>query len=271
MKYYVEVEPNVKLFVRDINTMGDKTIVFVHGWPVNNDMYEYQYNVLPNYGWRCVGIDLRGYGKSDKPWFGYNYERLADDIRKVIEQLNLNKIVLMGFSMGGPVVIKYMSKYHNDRVKKLVLLSAAAPSFTQYPGYPYGKTIQEVNEMILLGYKDRPQLISNFGNIFFHNKPTPAFLNWFNSLGFAASGYGTINGLVMLRDERLNNDLKNINVPTGIFYGIHDQVCDPNFALILHQNIPNSEIFKFNNSGHAVFYDELELFNQTLLMYISKN
>ena len=79
MGYYIKVEPNVKVYVEDLNPNGDKIIVFLHGWPGNHNLFEYQFNHLPKLGYRCIGIDQRGFGKSDKPYGGYDHDRLSDD------------------------------------------------------------------------------------------------------------------------------------------------------------------------------------------------
>ena len=89
MGYFVTVEPGVRIYVEDVNPEGNKTILFIHGWPLNHKQYEYQFNVLPAMGYRCIGIDWRGFGNSDKPFTGYNYDRLADDIHAVIGTFQL--------------------------------------------------------------------------------------------------------------------------------------------------------------------------------------
>ena len=108
MGYYVRVESGVKLYVEDINPEGSKTIVFLHGWPLNHKQFEYQFDVLPAMGYRCIGIDWRGFGKSDKPISGYNYNRLADDIRAVVDALQLDNFTLIGHSTGGAIAIRYI-------------------------------------------------------------------------------------------------------------------------------------------------------------------
>lgn len=109
MGRYVQVEPNVSIFVEDI---GQGTpVVFLHGWPVNYKMFEYQLNVLPNQGIRAIAIDFRGYGKSDAPSTGYDYDRMADDVRAVIDDLELTDVVLAGFSMGGAIAVHYMARH----------------------------------------------------------------------------------------------------------------------------------------------------------------
>ena len=266
--HFIEVEDGVKLYVKDLNTGYENTLVFVHGWPLNHKMFEYQLDFLPNYNFRCIAIDLRGFGISDKPWNGYCYNRLADDVRLVIEELNLRNITLIGFSMGGAIAIRYMSRYKKSRVKKLALIAAAAPAFTQREDYPYGMTKEGVNNLILNTYENRPKMIADFGKNFFNNEVTPEFVDWFRGLGLEAEGYSTIKTAVSLRDEDLRNDLKHIDVPTGIFQGKLDKICPYEFSLELNKNIKDSKLYSFENSGHGVFYDELDEFNRKFLEFL---
>jgi non-heme chloroperoxidase len=130
--YFVSVEPGVSIYMEDINPGGSKTIVFLHGWPLSHKQFEYQFDVLPAMGYRCIGIDWRGFGKSDKPMSGYNYDRLADDIRTVVGALQLKNFTLVGHSTGGAIAIHYMARYNGYGVSKLVLIDAAAPiGFTE--------------------------------------------------------------------------------------------------------------------------------------------
>lgn len=115
MGYYITVEKNVDIYVYDVGPRDGKPILFLHGWPLNNTVFEYQYDQLPKLGFRCIGIDLRGFGKSDKPWTGYTYDRLADDVRVVIENLRIDNITLAGHSMGGAIAIKYMARHRDTR------------------------------------------------------------------------------------------------------------------------------------------------------------
>ena len=115
-------------FVQDVNPgPGSKTVFFVHGWPLNHQMYQYQLNVLPEHGFRCIAMDIRGNGQSDKPWTGYTYDRLADDIAIVLEALQVENATLVGFSVGGALSIRYMSRYNGRRISKLALIDAVSP------------------------------------------------------------------------------------------------------------------------------------------------
>lgn len=109
--YFVKASDDVSIAVYDYNPKGKKTVFLVHGWPLSHLMYEYQLEMLLACGYRVVSVDLRGFGNSDVPAYGYSYDQMADDIYRVICALRLNRFVLVGFSMGGAVVLRYMRKY----------------------------------------------------------------------------------------------------------------------------------------------------------------
>jgi len=110
-------------------------------------MFEYKFTELPKHGYRCIGIDLRGFGDSDKPYDGYNYDTVADDLKAVLDTLNLQNVVLAGFSMGGAIAIHYMARHEGSRIAKLVLLGAAAPCFTKREDYPFGIDSSAVDDL----------------------------------------------------------------------------------------------------------------------------
>ena len=225
MEYYIGVEPNVKIYVEDINPESDKTILFIHGWPANHKLFEYQFDQLPQMGYRCIGIDLRGFGNSDKPWSGYSYNRLADDIRCVVESLKLQNFTLAGHSIGGAIAIRYMARHNGYGVSKLALMAAAAPSFTKRPDFPYGLAKEDVTKLIQETYNDRPKMLQGFGDMFFFQYVTEPFSDWFFQLGLQAAGWSTAKLQHLVRDESLFSDLGNIRVPTLILHGVHDKVC----------------------------------------------
>lgn len=266
--YYINVARGVKLAVYDLNPTGRKTVFFLHGWPVNHSMFEYQFDILPKLGFRCISVDLRGFGNSDAPWNGYSYDRMADDIYAVIRSIDAPQMTMVGFSMGGAVAVRYMARHRSYKISKLVLLSAAAPSFTRRADYPYGMTQEAVNQLIVQTYRNRPQMVEDFGRIFFASKVTDAFSHWFSRLNDSSTGHSTIQTAEMLRDADLRGDLAYIHVPTGIFHGALDRVCPFDFALALQKGIKNSQLFRFEQSGHAIFYDELEKFNHEFADYL---
>src|SRR5665647_153271 len=108
-----------------------KPVVFIHGWPLSGAMWEYQVTQLPQQGLRCITYDRRGFGKSDRPYSGYDYNTLAGDLKSLLDELDLNDVTLVGFSMGGGEIAKYFSLYGGARVSKVVLVSAVVPYMLQ--------------------------------------------------------------------------------------------------------------------------------------------
>lgn len=270
MGYYIEVEPDVKIYVEDVNPGIGKSILFIHGWPANHNLFEYQFDQLPIVGYRCIGMDIRGFGSSDKPWRSYSYDRLADDVRSVVEALGLNNFTLAGHSVGGAIAIRYMARHMGYGVSKLALFAAAAPSFTKRPNFPYGLTKEEVDQLIRETYNDRPKMLQGFGDMFFFQYVTKPFSDWFFNLGLQAAGWSTAALATSLRDESLFSDLGVINVPTLILHGIHDRVCPFPLAEAQKAGIRNSKLVPFENSGHGLFWEERDKFNQELAYFIEQ-
>jgi len=269
MGFFVAVEPNVKIYVEDINPTGSKTILFVHGWPGNHNLFEYQFNQLPKMGYRCIGIDIRGFGLSDKPWTGYDYNRLSDDIRAVVDALKLQDFTLGGHSTGGAICVRYMARHNGYGVSKLALFAAAAPSLVQRPYFPYGIQSQVVTNIIQGTYNDRPNMIREFGKMIFYNKVSDALSDWIFQLGLQAAGWSTAAiANTWLREEGLFNDLKMINVPTLILHGLNDQVCLYPLAIAQKNSIRNSILVSFESCGHFLFYDQREKFNRELIQFM---
>jgi non-heme chloroperoxidase len=269
--YYINVESDVNIYVEDINPKGNKTILFVHGWPGNHNLFEYQYNQLPKLGYRCIGMDIRGFGLSDRPWEGYDYNRLSDDIRAIIEELQLHDIILCGHSTGGAIVIRYMARHQGYGVSKLALFAAAAPSLIKRPYFPYGLPKQAVLDIIQGTYNDRPNMVKNFGNMIFHNYVTPALSDWIFQLGLQASSWATAAvANTWIEDEGLFQDMNKILVPTLILHGLNDQVCLYPLAIAQKNNIQDAKLVSFESCGHFLFYDQQEKFNKELVQFIEE-
>jgi non-heme chloroperoxidase len=256
MGYYVMVEPGVNLYVEDIHPEASKTIVFLHGWPLNHKQFEYQFNVLPSKGYRCIGIDWRGFGSSDKPMSGYNYNQLADDIYTVVRTLRLRDFTLVGHSTGGAIALRYVSRHQGCGVSKLVLVDAAAPE---------GFTTETAAMLLKETLNDRPKMMQGVTDTFFFQYISKPFSDWFIQMGLQAASWSTAAVICMLRDEKLYADLPCISVPTWIVHGIHDKVIPFAQAEELHQKIMGSQLVPFAFSGHGPFWEERDTFNELLL------
>ena len=266
---YIEVEPNVKLHVTDLGEGAP--VVLIHGSPLSDAMYEYQYAALVEKGYRVIGITLRGFGLSDKPGGTYNYDVFADDIKIVLDKLKVKDATIGGFSMGGATVIHYVAKYKAAHVSKLALFGAAAPVWTRRDDFNYGLwTKQDVNGLIELNNTNRPQLFENFGKIFPANETSVSAGHgaWLGNIQAQASPYAMAESMKALRDTDLRDDLKKIKIPTLILHGRLDKICSYDLAEQMHALVPQSKLVPLEKSGHALFIEEREKFNTELLNFI---
>ena len=268
---YIHVEPNVEIFVEDLNPTGSKTVLFIHGWPGDHTLFEYQFNQLPKLGIRCIGIDCRGFGMSDKPWSGYDYDRLADDVKGVVDTLQLQDFTLAGHSTGGAIAVRYMARHNGYGVSKLALFAAAAPSLIQRPYFKYGLPKKAVLDIIQGTYTDRPTMLRGFGKMIFYNHVTVPLSDWIFQLGLEASSWGTAAiANTWLDEEQLFYDLKTIKVPTLILHGVDDKVCLFPLAIAQRDSIANSKLVPFKECGHFLFYDQREKFNKELVKFLEE-
>jgi non-heme chloroperoxidase len=268
---FIQVEPNVKLHVTDLGE--GKPVVLIHGWPLSDAMYEYQYAALLQKGYRVIGITLRGFGLSDKPGGRYNYDVFADDIKVVLDKLKIEDATIGGFSMGGATVIHYVARYNAAHVSKLALFGAAVPIWTKRSDFNYGIwTKEDITGLITLNNTNRPKLFENFGKIFPANETSVSHGHaaWLGTIQSQASPYAMSEALKTLRDSDLREDLKKIKIPTLILHGKLDQICSYDLAEQMHAGIANSVLVPFDKSGHALFIEELDKFNTELINFVQK-
>lgn len=267
---YIEVEKNVRLHVTDLGE--GQPIVLIHGWPLSDAMFEYQYQYLSRNGFRVIGITLRGFGKSDKPYGKYNFDVFSDDIKVVLETLKIENAVLGGFSMGGAVVTHYVTKYNAAHVKKLALFAAAAPSWKQRNDFPYGVSDADAAGLIEGTMTKRQDLIAGFGGSFPAKEGgiSKNVEKWLENINLEASPYAITESIKSLRDLDLRPELAKIKIPVVIFQGVYDKLCEFALAEQLQKGIRGSYIVKFENSGHALFFEEMDKFNKELEKFAKK-
>jgi len=268
---YIEVEPNVRLHVTDLG--NGKPVILIHGYPLSDACWEYQYHDLVKAGYRAIGITLRGFGESDKPFGKYNYDQFAADIKTVLDKLGIQDAVLGGHSMGGAIALHYVAKYGGAHVSKLALFDAAAPCHTKKPDYSYPLfTREDITKWVELNNNDRPALLAAVGSKF---ALTPAALSpgiaaWLTSIELQSSPYAMEQALIALRDEDLRGDLPKVKVPTLILHATRDSIVSFALAEQMHVGIKNSRLIPFENSGHAAFIEEKEKTNEEFLKFIKE-
>ena len=223
----LEKSKALKLSFNDYGT--GQPVILIHGWPLNRSMWEYQVDSLVNSGYRVISYDRRGFGHSSKPWSGYDYDSLAKDLKDLIETLKLENVVLVGFSMGGGEVARFIGNYGTHLVDKAVLVSAVTPFMldTDDNDAVDASVFQGMKEGIA---KDRPQFFKDFGKNFYNydalkgDRISEAFLQFTWNLAMQGSKKATLDCVDSFGKTDFREDCKQIDIPTLVIHGDDDAI-----------------------------------------------
>ena len=270
---YVETADGVQIFCKDYGS--GKPVILIHGWPMSNEMWEYQIETLVENNFRVIAYDRRGFGKSSQPWNGYDYDTMTDDLRAIIDQLGLENVTLVGFSMGGGEVIRYFSRYGGKNVSKAILVSAVPPFMLQTDDNPDGAPQEEFDKMAEAMRDDRIGFLDDFGKTFFGvgllNKPlsTP-LLEYYRMLCVFASPRATLQCATAFATTDFRNEMAALNVPTLIIHGEEDKIVPIGISSDKSaQLIPNSRYIVYEGSPHGLFYTDKERLNKDLVEFLN--
>src|SRR5579862_853915 len=152
----LSTKDGTEIYYKDLG--AGPAIVLSHGWPLTSDSWDGQIFFLASSGYRCIAHDRRGHGRSSQPWNGNDMDTFADDLSALIEKLDLQSLVLVGFSMGGGEVARYVGRHGTSRVAKIVLISAVPPLMLKTKGNPRGLPMKVFEELRRASLADRSQL-----------------------------------------------------------------------------------------------------------------
>jgi pimeloyl-ACP methyl ester carboxylesterase len=262
----------VELFFQDIG--HGQPVVLIHGWPVSHAMWEHQMLELPAHGLRVIAYDRRGFGNSSKPWEGYDYDTFADDLKALLDQLDLQDVVLVGFSMGGGEVARYMSRHGGARVKKVAFISAVTPFMRKTADNPDGVDDSVFQQMIDGLKKDRPDFLTTFGKHFFNvgmlrHPVSDATLEWTRSLALPASPKATIDCVRAFSGTDFREDLKSIGVPVLIVHGDADQTVPIKASgALTAKALPGAQYKVYDGAPHGLYITHKDDLNRDLVSFI---
>lgn len=270
----IKTRDGTELFTLDWGA-GDP-LVLIHGWPLSSAMWEYQMSVLPHHGIRCIAYDRRGFGRSSQPWSGYDYDTLADDLAAVLEGLGLDNVTLLGFSMGGGEVARYMSRHGGKRVSKAILLGAVTPFLLQTPDNPDGAP-QHVFDGVLKGLADdRPGFLTEFAKGFFGvgmvtSPVSNSYLAAYVEEAMRASGAATLGCVRAWSSTDFRPDLKHFKVPTLIMHGDKDATVPVDLtAKNAAKQIAGSVLKIYEGAPHGLYYTHKDRVNADVAEFMGK-
>ena len=262
----------VQLFFQDIG--HGQPVVLIHGWPVSHAMWERQMLELPAHGLRVVAYDRRGFGASSKPWEGYDYDTFADDLKALLDALDLQDVVLVGFSMGGGEVARYMARHGGARVKKVAFIGAVTPFLQKTADNPDGVDEGVFTQMIDGIRKDRPDFLSTFGKQFFNvgllrHPVSDATLEWTRSLALPASPKATVDCVRAFSGTDFREDLKAIRTPVLIVHGDADHTVPIKVSgALTAKMLPGAQYKVYEGAPHGLYITHGEELNRDLVSFI---
>jgi len=264
----------VQLHYEDVGS--GSPVVLIHGWPLSSRSWEAQVPALVEAGHRVLTYDRRGFGDSSQPWDGYDYDTLAGDLHALLEQLDLREATLVGFSMGGGEVVRYLSTYGSDRVAKIVLAAAVPPYLYQASDNPDGGLDDATIEQFETGVKtDRLAFLEGFITTFFAAGDRTDLVSepqrqYAISLAKWASPKGTLDCIAAFARTDFRADLDKVTVPTLVLHGDSDgtvpfEVSGKRTA----EAIPDSTLVVVEGAPHGFNLTHAERFNAELLQFLA--
>jgi non-heme chloroperoxidase len=258
-----------------------KPIVLIHGWPLSGRSWEGQVPALVAAGYRVITYDRRGFGESSQPWSGYDYDTFAADLKALLEELDLHDVVLVGFSMGGGELARYIGTYGQDRIAKLVFASAVTPYLWKSENNPDGGVDQGLADWFSNGITgDRPAFLHEFLRMFFTagkptllNKPmvSDEQIAYNLSIALAASPKGTLDCTAAFATTDFRDDLGRITVPTLVLHGDSDAIVPFEVSgKRTGEAIPTSETVVIEGAPHGLTVSHREEWNRHLLEFLAK-
>jgi peroxiredoxin len=272
MPYFqTTAQPKTDIYFEDSGG-GGQPVVLIHGWPLSHRMWESQVNALTAAGYRCLSYDRRGFGESGKATGGYDYDTFASDLNDLVEQQDLRDVVLVGFSMGGGEVARYIGRYGTGRVAKAALLGSVTPFLLKTADNPDGAPQSLFDEMLAGVRKDRVDFLDGFFKDFYNTDKVKSaddlvpFSKW---VAWAASPLGTQQCIVAFGTTDFRQDLKKFDVPTLVAHGDKDRIVPIDISgKKAHELIPGSRYEVLKGAPHGFAATHAEALNTLLLDFL---
>ncbi|RFP63441.1 alpha/beta hydrolase [Hymenobacter lapidiphilus] len=251
-----------------------KPVVLIHGWPATYKMWEYQLTALTEQGFRVVAYTRRGFGNSSKPFEGHDYDTYADDLKAVLDKLDLQDVTLVGFSMGGGEVARYMSRHGGARVSRVAFVSAVTPFLLKTTDNPEGVDRQVFDEMIERVKEDRFDFLQGFGKKFYgvgmlSNPVSEAALDWTQRMCEVADPRATVLSARAWSETDFRQDLATIQVPALVIHGGDDALVPAKVSgERMTHFVPHAEFIEYAGAPHGLFIPEKERLNRDLITFV---
>lgn len=256
-------------------------VVFSHCWPLNADVWDDQMLFVASHGYRALAHDRRGYGRSAQPWDGNTMDTFADDLAELIETLDLRDVVLVGHSMGGGEVIRYIGRHGTSRLASVLLVSPLSPLTLKTDANPDGYPLEIFDQIGASAIMGRSQLYRDLCVPFYGtNRPgsqvSQSTQDMFWLWAMQAGLKNVFDGITIFSEVNLTDavtdlaaDLSKFDIPTLIIHGDDDQVLPPSGSLLISSMIAGGAKLKiYPGAPHALPETHKNQFNEDLLSFL---
>ena len=270
----VTTQDNTELYVKDWGS--GRPVILLHGWPLSADSWDDQAIAIAEAGMRAIAYDRRGFGRSEQPWNGYDYDTLADDLAAVVNYTGASDITLVGFSMSGGEVARYMSRHGGRNVVQTVLVSSVLPFRLQTPDNPDGAPQAGFDSIAEALREDRAGFYTDFFNDFFgvgllSHPVSEELLQWARSVALQASLRATLECLKAFSTTDFRPDLPAFKVPTLIIHGTEDRTVPiDSSARTTAKEIGMSTLLEYEGAPHGLFATHKDRLTHDLLAFLGK-
>lgn len=280
-----DITVDSRLFgLKDVNVHVDdhggegRPVVLIHGWPLSGESWSEQLDALKGAGLRVITYDRRGFGRSDKPRTGYDYDTLADDLAGLIDALDLRDVSLVGFSMGGGEVARYIARHGEERLHSVVFAAAVPPMMMKGPNNPDGPLEpSEASEMSAQLSADREKFFEGFVSQFFSaDGEGPVLVSETQRqdalrLTAMADKSAALDAMQSFGLTDFREDLKRVTVPTLVLHGDADGIVPfEGSGRRTHAAVAHSELVLVPGAPHGLNVSHAEEFNRALVDFLTR-
>lgn len=268
----IDTRDGVGLHVKD---MGEgRPVVLTHGWSLSADFWDYQSVALAEAGYRVIAYDRRGFGRSDQPWRGYDYDSLADDLADVMRALGVEGATLVGYSMGSGEVARYMSRHGGRGVAQAALVAPIAPRLLRSEDNPHGFDSAKFDRDTADLKADRAGFFrsyfkSMYGVGLLTSPVGAATLEWTWTLAMQAGLHPLLATRAAFRDTDFRPDLPAFTVPTLVVVGKEDTAAPPDATgRAAAAGIAGARLIEYEGAAHGLVITHKDRLTQDLLEFL---
>lgn len=272
---YITTGDNTRLYVKDWGS--GRPVILLHGWPLSADSWDDGALALAEAGFRAIAYDRRGFGRSDQPWSGYNYDTLADDLATVVESTGATDAAIVGFSMGGGEVARYMSRHKGKNVSQAALISSVVPYMLKTDDHPNGVDEAMFAQMTEGMKQDRAHFFASFFKDFYgvglvSHPVSDELIEWSRSVSMQASLKATLDCAKAFATTDFRPDLAAFSVPTLIIHGTDDKTVPIDATgRLAAKGIAQSKLIEYEGAPHGLFATHKERLTSDLLAFLRQS